>query len=262
MGGISMRAINKTFIQFSLLTIPINIFKATKSTGIGFKQIHKGCGGLVRQPKRCERCDEFVEKINIAKGWEHTKGEYLVVNPEEVMENTTITSIPIIQFTTLDQIDPRFMKGDVYYVSSQEGGEEMFGLLVGVLSETKKVAICKYVIQSKERIGVMYPLENNTLCLFGMRYTDEVRESFVLESYWDKDSDEFKLAEKVINQHTKNFDPKDFEDEQSLRIKLYLEAKKDDKVVPTFTKSILQKTVSIKEQLRKALKSKKTIYKR
>lgn len=255
-----MRVINKTYIQFSLLSIPIALFKAVEKAGISFKQIHANCGELVGRKDVCKGCGETVPRSEILKGWEHTKDEYLEIDPTDLERETTITNIPVVHFTDQAQVDPRYLNGDLHYIAPQKGGEELYGLFVGALIESGKVAVCRYALRGKERYGMLvkHPLLD-TLCLYGMRFTDEVRKAPDLspDGHCDPSSDEFKLSVQLIKKQYQDFDPKQFEDEQSKKIYKYLLDKKAGKKVVSLKSEPQQRDVSIKDTLRQSLKIKR-----
>jgi len=249
-----MRAIAKTSIQFSLINIPVSLYKGTESKSISFKQVHRDCGGFVKQPKECEKCGDRISNDEIAKGYIYDKDKVLVLEKEEVMDDTSVTNIPIAQFTTLDQIDPRYMNGDVYYLSPQQGGESLFALLLETLNKQNRVAVCRYAHKSKERIGVIRPLAK-TLCLIGMRYTDELRTGPApLDITIDKENLAF--MDKLVSKHTKKFKPSDYENEQSERIRQVIEDKLAGKATKKKLVTTIPKEVSIKDTLEAALKEK------
>lgn len=221
--------------------------------------MHLACGELVGRKDICKRCDIPVPRSEITKGWEYTKGMYLQVDPQDLERETTITNIPVVHFTDLRQIDPRYMNGDLHYLAPQKGGEEVFALFIGALALSGQSGVCRYALRGKERYGLLVKhLSLDILCLYGLRFTDEVRKApdFSPDVHADSSSDEFKLSVELIKKLTKDFDPKQFEDEQAKKIHKYLLAKKDGKSVSLSPTKKSQRDVSIKDALAQSLKVK------
>jgi len=79
-----MKSIWKGHIQFSLVTIPIQVFNAVENdTQISFNQLHKTDNGRVSYKKVCKKCDQELVVDDIVKAYEYSPDQYVVIQDED-----------------------------------------------------------------------------------------------------------------------------------------------------------------------------------
>ena len=71
----------KGFISFGLISVPIRLFAAARSSHVAFHEIHKKCGTRMRQQLYCPYDKEVVSRDEIAMGYEVDKDKYVLVDP-------------------------------------------------------------------------------------------------------------------------------------------------------------------------------------
>src|ERR1700674_307436 len=98
----------KGIISFGLVSIPIRLYAAARPKRIALHQLHNKCHTRIKQPLFCPTCNRFVDRSEIVKGYEYEKGQYVLVEPEEIKKITPASSraMEILAFVDGDQIDP------------------------------------------------------------------------------------------------------------------------------------------------------------
>ena len=95
-------------ISFGLVAIPVKLFHAVRRKSVSFNQLDERNMARIRYRKVNAETDEEVPEEHIVKGYEVSKGRYVVIDPEELeplMPSVTKT-IDIEEFVDLDEIDP------------------------------------------------------------------------------------------------------------------------------------------------------------
>ena len=170
-----MRSIWKGAINFGMVTIPVKLYSATEKKDVRFRLVHKADGAPIVEKRFCSAEDRQVEWEDIARGFEVSKGEYLVLDPEEIEEAgpETTRTIEIGDFVELDEIDPIYFEKS-YYLEPTDVGAKPFNLLRRALEETGRVAVARVAIRTKERLATLRVFDE-TLVLETMFWPDEIR---------------------------------------------------------------------------------------
>src|SRR6187551_1158122 len=80
-GTLSMaRSMWRGAIQFGLVTIPVKLYLATESGGIGFNMLHATCLNRIQMKVYCPFHDEVIPRSETVRGYEWSKGKYVVVD--------------------------------------------------------------------------------------------------------------------------------------------------------------------------------------
>jgi DNA end-binding protein Ku len=161
-------------ISFGLVQVPVKLVTATKNRDVSFNQLEEGTGSRIRYKKVSDQTGEEVGPDRIVKGYEISKGRYVVVEADEIaaLQPKAAHTIDIEEFVDLDQIDPIYFE-QPYYLAPDPKGAKPYELLVEAMTELNKVAIGRVVLRSKERLVAIRPLDG-VLCIETMRYSDEV----------------------------------------------------------------------------------------
>src|ERR1700739_3257943 len=93
-------------INFGLVTIPVKLFTAVRTNDLRFNFLHKKDEGRIKNIRTCSLDGEEVPYADIVRGFEYTKGEYVIVSDEDLKRvNVEATqSVEIVQFCDLDEI--------------------------------------------------------------------------------------------------------------------------------------------------------------
>lgn len=161
-------------VGFGLVQVPVRLMTATRNRDVSFNQLEEGTGARIRYRKVSDATGEEVTADRIVKGYEISKGHYVVIEADELASLAPKAShtIDIEEFVDLAEIDPVFFE-QPYYLVPDEKGKKAYRLLVEAMSELQKVAIGRIVIRAKERLVAIRPLDG-LLCVETMRYSDEV----------------------------------------------------------------------------------------
>ncbi len=161
-------------ISFGLVQVPVRLVGATKSRDVSFNQLEEGTGARIRYKKVSDATGEEVPPERIKRGYEISKGRYVMIEPDEldVLRPKGSHAIEIEEFVDLDEIDPLYFE-QPYYLVPDARGVKPYKLLVDAMAELNKVAIGRIVVRSKERLVAIRTVDG-MLCIETMRYADEV----------------------------------------------------------------------------------------
>ncbi len=163
-------------ISFGLVSIPVKLYSATEaSEKISFNMLHRDCGTRVQQQYICRKDERTIEREEIVKGYEFSKGQYVTFSEEELkaLEERATQAIEITEFLPSSQIDPIYF-AKAYYLAPDRGAERAYSLLGTALRETKQWAIGKFASRGKGYLVVLRPLENG-LVMQQLFYPNEIR---------------------------------------------------------------------------------------
>ncbi len=215
------RAIGSASIAFGLVSVPVKLYSAADTSGsISFNWIHKDCGSRLKQQYICAKEGTAVERDDMVKGYEFTKGQYVLFSPEELkaLEEQGTSTIDIAEFVPADQVDPIYLDR-TYYLGPDKGGDRAYHLLSAALKETGLAALARYAARGKQYLVLVRPKDGG-LVMEQLHYADEVR-SFdeVPLGRGDVKKEELKLATQLVKQAaTDTFDPTPFKDEVRERV--------------------------------------------
>ena len=210
------RAYWKGQIRLALVSIPVEIFSATKSGAtIAFNQIHEPTGKRIKYEKVVPGIGP-VDPDEIVKGYQYEKGSYVLLDEEELdaVKLESKKTLELTQFVDHDEIDVLYYEKPYYVVPADDLAEEAFIVLREALRRTKKVAIGQLAMRGREYMISLKPCGRG-IVLETLRYADEVNKA---QNYFrdiaDAEPDEelLELAEALIERKTAKFDPSKFHD--------------------------------------------------
>jgi DNA end-binding protein Ku len=173
---LNVRSIWNGAISFGLVSIPIKVVNATESHSISFRQIHTEDGGRIRYRKVCELEDREVSQAEIGKGYEDADGSIIPITDEDLAQLpiATAKTIEIVAFVPGDRIDPLQMDAAYYLAASGAPAAKPYTLLREALKRSNKVAIAKFALRGRERLG-MLRVVGDAIAMHGLLWPDEVR---------------------------------------------------------------------------------------
>ncbi|MCD7439269.1 Ku protein [Streptomyces lincolnensis] len=171
-----VRSIWNGAISFGLVSIPIKLVNATESHSISFRQIHTEDGGRIRYRKVCELEDREVTQSEIGKGYEDADGTIIPITDEDLahLPLPTARTIEIVAFVPAGRIDPLQMDAAYYLAAGGAAAAKPYTLLREALKRSQKVAVAKFALRGKERLG-MLRVVGDAIALHGLLWPDEVR---------------------------------------------------------------------------------------
>ena len=201
-------------IRLALVSIPVELYPATKSgASIAFHQIHEPSGKRIKYEKVVPGIGP-VDRDEIIKGYEVSKGEYVLLEPEEI-ESVKLESrktLDLSQFVDLTDIDPMYFEKPYYVVPADDLAEEAFVVVREALRQSKKVGIGQLAMRGQEYIVALKPCGRGML-IETLRYADEVNKA---QSYFrdigdaKPDEDLLDMAASLIDKKSGKFDAKEF----------------------------------------------------
>src|SRR3954468_2021271 len=229
------RAYWKGQIRLALVSIPVEIFSATRSGAtIAFNQIHEPTGKRVKYEKVVPGVGP-VDPEDIVKGYQYEKGSYVLLTDEEI-ESAKLESkrtLELTQFVDYDDIDVLYYEKPYFVVPADDLAEEAFIVLREALKRTKKVALGQLALRGREYLVSLKPCGRG-IVLETLRYADEVNKA---QNYFrdiaDSKPDEelLDLAEALIDRKTGKFDPSEYHDRYIEALKDLIEQKRKGKKI-------------------------------
>jgi DNA end-binding protein Ku len=217
-------------IQFGLVTIPVKLYLATEQGGIGFNLLHASCLNRIQMKVYCPYHDEVIPRSETVRGYEWSKGKYVVVTEEDIdsVPLKTMRAIEIEMFVNAsrDNQGTQFVK-QAYYLEPEQIGAKAFYLLKSVLAEQNKSAICKIVLKDREQLAALNPF-TNTMLLTTLHWPDEVRavdELNLPEEQIEIKASEKKMAEQLVASMTGEFSADDYQDDYRQALMAVIERK-------------------------------------
>src|SRR5579864_6033605 len=202
-------------INFGLVTIPVKLYSAIRSSGeLHFNFLHDKDKGRIKNERVCEHGHK-VGWDDIVRGYEYEKGQYVVLTDEDFKKvNVEATqSVDIVEFVDQKEIDP-MLYDTPYYLEPEKKGRHAYALLREALKKSGKVGIARVVIRTREHLAALRP-QGYALVLETMHYADEIvpAEQFDLPPAKEKTPPtEMKAALMLIDTMAEKFDAQSFHD--------------------------------------------------
>ncbi|MGH9564692.1 MAG: Ku protein [Candidatus Angelobacter sp.] len=217
------------YLTFGLISMPVRLYSGARSTRVSFHMLHRDDHARVKQQLFCPQDERVVDRSEIVKGYEYRKGEYVIVEPEEIkkIEPKTAKAMEILEFVKQDEIDPVYFESS-YYLAPDEAGKKPYALLVRAMRETGFVAVAKLAMHNREYTVFLRPYEDG-LMLHTMYYEEEIREAPSAHEPSELKDAEIKVAHQLIEALAAEWHPEKYHDtfEENLKklIKAHLEGK-------------------------------------
>ncbi len=220
-------------IRLALVAIPVEIYSATKSGAtIAFHQIHEPTGKRIKYEKVVPGVGP-VDRDEIIKGFEVSKGEYVLLEPEEI-ESVKLESrktLELTQFVDMADIDAIYFDKPYFVVPADDLAEEAFIVLREALRQSRKVGVGQLSMRGQEYVVALKPCGRGML-LETLRYADEVNKA---SSYFreiddaEPDADLLDLAATLIEKKAGKFDASEFHNRYVDALKNLIEEKRRSK---------------------------------
>lgn len=217
-------------IRLALVSIPVEIYSATKSGAqVSFKQIHEPSGQPIHYDKVVTGVGP-VDADEIMKGYEISKGEYVLLDQDEIdaVKLESKKTLELTQFVDASEIDVLYYEKPYFVVPADDLAEEAYIVLREALRRTKKVGLGQLAMRGREYVVSLKPCGRG-MVLETLRYADEVHKSqgYFREIPDDKPDDELlDLAEALIDKRTAAFHPQEFHDRYVDALKELIERKR------------------------------------
>jgi DNA end-binding protein Ku len=260
-------------IQISLVSFGVKLYVATEARSeIRFHQISRKTGERIRHQKVLSSAVEDapdeaaapVEKDEIVKGYEYSKGQYVTIEPSEI-EQLRVPSkhtIEVTQFVGVDELEPEYLEKPYFVVPENDVQAEAFAVVRKALQKTKKAALGKIAFGGREHVlAITAPADDKLpgMMAYTMRYQEELRDP--AEYFRDikkvvVNDDSLELAETLIKKKAAKFDPGKFTDGYEAALKELVEAKVNHASIPQEAAAPKRgKVINLMDALRKSVSS-------
>jgi DNA end-binding protein Ku len=222
-------------ISFGLVSIPVGLAPATKpaarASDVSFRMLHRDCGSPIKQKRFCPVHERDLGPDEIVKGWEVAKGQFVVIEDEEIeaLQNRDDSrSIEIARFVDASQVDPIFFDRTYFLVPAQApAARRPYVLLLNAMRESGMAALGRFVQQGKEKLCLIRP-KGDALALETLFLSADVYSQAEIEEAVDETSvkgPELALAQQVIESLSGDFDPAELQSDYRRDLRALLEAK-------------------------------------
>jgi DNA end-binding protein Ku len=231
------RANWKGYLKLSLVSCAVALYPAsTGSTRIAFHTLNRETGHRLRRQMIDEVTGETVPADEQVRGYEVSKGDYVVVEDEEIdavaLESTH--TIAIERFVDRTEIDTLYIDAPYYIAPDDRVAQEAFAVIREAMRSRNVVGLARVVMYRRERIVMLEPRGKGLFaCL--LRYPYEVRQD---EPYFeeipdvDLAPDMISLASHIIDTMQGHFEPASFEDRYEDAVAALVQAKQSGRALP------------------------------
>jgi DNA end-binding protein Ku len=245
----------KGYLTFGLISVPIRLFAAARRETISFNMVHGVCGTRIKQQIYCPHCERTVERSEIVKGYQESKDQFVIIEPEELKKIAPETerNMDILRFVRLQEVDPLFFDTS-YYALPEEPGRKAYQLLVQTLEKSGYAALAKVAMHNHEYLVIIRPRDKG-LTLHTVYYPNELHQmaEYGEDGKVEIRAQEVELAERLIENLAAPFEPEKFENEYQKRVLDLIEAKREGKQIKAAKQPKLAPVVDLMEALQRSL---------
>src|SRR5436309_13187438 len=221
------RALWKGSITFGLVNIPVELHTAVRNHRPRFRMLHARDKSPVRFERVCIRDGNPVAWEDLVKGYEYTKGHFVVLTKEDfqaaAVEKTR--TVDIIDFVKADEIDDRFFETP-YYLVPAKGGERAYALLREAIRDSGRIGVAKFILRDAQHLAAVEVIQN-AIVLSVMRFADELVDTARFEFPAEKEvrKPDLDMAKALVNSLAAEWDPAKYTDEYRENLMRIIQAK-------------------------------------
>jgi DNA end-binding protein Ku len=218
-------------ISFGLVAIPVKLYNAVRRQSVSFNQLDERNMARIRYRKVNDETGEEVGDDHIVKGYEVSKGRYVIVNPDELEPFMPVAtrSVDLDEFVDLADIDPVYF--DSAYHLAPDGPPKPYVLLARAMEASGKVAIGRFVMRNKQHVAAIRA-EDGRLVMSTLVYADEVVDPADIDELQELDAvevndKEVAMAESLVESLAAEFEPEKYHDEYREEVMALIQMKAD-----------------------------------
>jgi DNA end-binding protein Ku len=256
------RANWKGYLRLSLVSCPIALYPASSlSEKVSFNRLNRKTSNRLKQQNVDSETGDVVPREDIARGYEVAKGQYLIVEDEELdaVQIESTGTIEIDQFVPKSEIDERYIDSPYYLAPDGKVGQDAFAVIRDTIDKLNMVALGRVVLTRREHVIALEPKGRGLMGLT-LRYPYEVRD----EASYFEDIPELKLpkemldlATHIVNTKFGHFDPSLFQDRyENALIDLLKKKEAGEKIEPA-REAAAPKVVNLMDALRASIDAEK-----
>jgi len=247
----------KGYLSFGLVTFPVRLFSAARPDHVRFHMLHRKDLSRIKEVWYCAKEDKPVEPSDIVKGYEISKGDYVVVEDEELKKIAppTATTMEISQFVREDEVDPIYFENS-YYLGPDETVSKPYQVFHQALSESRYGALGKVTMHNREHV-VLVRAARTGLLLHTLFYPNELRAANqpAIRPGKKASSKELSLAKSLIQHLAGPFEPAKFHDTYREAVEHLIEQKRKGEKITPIRRTRKAPVTDLMEALRRSLAS-------
>ncbi len=256
------RANWKGYLRLSLVSCPIALYPASSlSEKVSFNRLNRKTGNRLKQQNVDSETGEVVPREDTARGYEVAKGQYLIVEDEELdaVQIESTRTIDIDQFVPRTEIDERYIDSPYYIAPDGQVGQDAFAVIRDTIGKLNMVALGRVVLTRREHVIALEPKGRGLLGLT-LRYPYEVRD----EASYFEDIPDLKLpkemldlATHIVNTKSGHFDPSQFQDRYENALVDLLKKKEAGEKIEPAREAAAPRVVNLMDALRASVDAEK-----
>ena len=247
----------KGFLKLSLVSCSVALYPATStSQRIRFNIINRKTGNRIRNDIVDAETGQPVEPEDRVKGYQFEKGQYVLVEEEE-LDNVALASthtIDIEEFVPMAEVDRIYLDESFYLVPQDEVAQEAFAVIREAMRKEDLAGLARVVIYRREHLLLLRPRGKGIMATT-LRYKTEVRDE---KTYFDDiedikiPPDMLKLAVHILETKKGHFAPEKFEDRYENALNELVKAKHAGKAPPTLAEPRPSNVINLMDALRRS----------
>lgn len=250
-------------LRISLVSVPVEAYSASAPGGgkISLNQLHEKCHSRIRYVKSCPIHGE-VPNSEIVSGFEYAKGQYVVIDPDELEKLRTEAdrNLDVRAFIKSDVLDPIYYSGKSHYLlPSGKGGDKPYQLLHQAMIEKRVHAVAQVVISKREELVIVRPV-GDLLVVNSLLYASQVKDPKTWEHHIPEaqaSKQETQLVGQLIEQLTeKKFDMAQFSDTYTEKLRVLIDAKVEGREIVAPTAVKFPESINLLDAIRQSIKQK------
>jgi DNA end-binding protein Ku len=257
------RSIWKGFIRLSLVSVPVKAYTASATQSeIHLRQLHRECNSPIKYQKTCPIHGE-VSAGDIVSGYEYSKGQYVVIEPEEIdkMRTEADKAVNIDGFVSPDVVDPLYLTGSTYYLLPEGAvGQKPYALLHKGMVDENRFAIAQTVLFRREHVVLLRPV-GKVIGMSTLFFENQVKvgDSFADELTQPEVSpEELKLAKTLIGASAlEDFDLAKYKDTYNEKLTALIHAKVEGREIVAPPAAEGPKVINLMDALKQSLEEAK-----
>jgi DNA end-binding protein Ku len=203
-------------ISFGLVSIPVKLYNAVSKKSASFNQLDSRTMSRIKLKKTSADDGSDVPDDVIVKGYEISKTQYVVVDPDELEQFMPVPtrSIDLDEFVELSEIDPIFF--DSPYYLAPDKSVKPYVLLARAMAESGKVAIGRFVLRNKQYTAAIRAVDGH-LVMSTMVYGDEIVQPKAIDGFDGLEAVELSdretaMATQLVESLAGTFEPQRYRD--------------------------------------------------
>jgi DNA end-binding protein Ku len=244
----------KGFVSFGLVTFPVRLFAAARAEHVQFHMLHRKDLSRVKEVWYCAEENKPIERSEIVKGYAANKGEYIVVDDDELKQIAppTATTMEILQFVRAGEVDPIYFESS-YYVAPEEAAAKPYQLFAQALEQTKYQAIGKLAMHGREHIVLIRP-HRGGMVLHTLYYANELHEANRATPKATKlPAKEMELAKSLVQHLASSFEPATFHDAYGENVERLIRQKQKGQKISVVAQPKKAPVIDMMEALKRSL---------